>query len=116
MPIVQNFVTFVNRVFTNHEGTCTMSEENKRSEVQEVPEVRSQFRILLAQKEMRERRSISLREVVRDTGVAMSTVQGLANNTFKAISREALGQLCAYLGCDVGELLMVDRSLRQQAA
>lgn len=74
----------------------------------------SQFRVLLAQKEMHEQRSISLREVSRDTGVAMSTVQGLANNTFKAVSREALAALCLYLGCNIGELLHFEG--RRQAA
>ncbi len=83
-----------------------MGNSNQLSEGR--PVVQSQFRLLLAQKEMRERRSISLREVSRDTGVAMSTVQGLANNTFKAVSREALGDLCVYLGCDVGDLLRVE--------
>ncbi len=76
----------------------------------------SQFRVLLAQKATRERRSISLREVVRDTGVAMSTVQGLANNSFKAISREALGALCGYLDCEVGDLLRIEHNQWHQAA
>lgn len=70
--------------------------------------VNSHFRILLARKEMRERRSISLRQVSRDTGVAMSTIQGLANNTFKAIPRDALTALCRYLQCDVGDLLRLE--------
>ena len=70
--------------------------------------VNSQFRLLLAKKEMREHRSISLREIQRDTGVAMSTLQGLTNNTFKAISREALQKLCTYLDCDVGDLLRLE--------
>ncbi|MDP9313214.1 MAG: helix-turn-helix transcriptional regulator [Chloroflexota bacterium] len=65
--------------------------------------------MLLAKKEMSEQRSISLREVQRATGVPMSTLQGLANNTFKAVSREPLGVLCNYFGCDVGDLLQVER-------
>ncbi len=85
-----------------------MGSETRHNQVEDVPAVNSQFRVLLAQKEMRERRSISLRQVTRDTGVAMSTVQGLANNTFKAIPRDGLGALCLYLGCDVGDLLRLE--------
>ncbi len=91
-----------------------MSEVTKH-QPSEGPTVNSQFRLLLAQKSMHERRSISLREVARDTGVAMSTVQGLANNTFKAISREALSSLCDYLDCDVGDLLHFEQSTRSAA-
>ena len=70
--------------------------------------INSYFRVMLARKEMQERRSISQRQVSRDSGVAMSTVQGLANNDFKAISREALAAVCEYLGCEVGDLLKLE--------
>ena len=67
--------------------------------------IRSHFRVLLAMKEQREGRSISLREVVRDTGVPISTVMGLANNTIKRIPLDEMNRLCDYLGCEVGDLL-----------
>jgi DNA-binding Xre family transcriptional regulator len=67
--------------------------------------IRSHFRVLLAMKEQREGRSISLREVVRDTGVPISTVMGMANNTIKRIPVDELNRLCEYLGCEVGDLL-----------
>ncbi len=67
--------------------------------------MRSQFRILLATKEHREGRSISLREVVRDTGVPISTVMGMANNTIKRVPLDELNRLCEYFNCDVGDLL-----------
>lgn len=67
--------------------------------------IRSHFRVVLAMKEQREGRSISLREVVRDTGVPISTVMGMANNTIKRIPVDELNRLCEYLGCEVGDLL-----------
>ncbi|MDP9316261.1 MAG: helix-turn-helix transcriptional regulator [Chloroflexota bacterium] len=70
-----------------------------------VKVIRSQFRILLAAKEHREGRSISLREVVRTTGVPISTVVGMANNTIKRVPLDELNTLCEYLDCEVGELL-----------
>jgi DNA-binding Xre family transcriptional regulator len=69
--------------------------------------VQSQFRLLLAQKEQAAGRSISLRAVARDTNVPMSTVMGLANNTIERIELGAIAQLCKYLGCSVGELLVL---------
>jgi putative transcriptional regulator len=67
--------------------------------------VRSQLRLLLAAKAHREGRSISLREVMRETGVPMSTVMGMANNTIKRVPLDELNVLCDYFNCDVGDLL-----------
>lgn len=70
--------------------------------------IKNRLRILLAQKETREGRSISLREVHRETGVPMSTVMGLASNAVKAISLESILALCVYLECGVGDLLYIE--------
>ncbi len=70
--------------------------------------MRSRLRVLLAEKETREGRSISLREVVRMADVPISTVMGLANNTLREIPVDALGALCRYLDCDVGDLLRME--------
>lgn len=70
--------------------------------------IRSRLRILLAEKENREQRTISLREVHRDTGVPMSTVMGLANNTARAIPLDGLLALCDYLKCEVGDILRIE--------
>ena len=67
--------------------------------------MKSQLRILLARKEHREGRTISLREVVRATKVPSSTVMGMANNTIKRVPLDELNTLCAYLDCEVGDLL-----------
>lgn len=67
--------------------------------------MRSQLRILLAQKSDREGRTISLREVVRETHVPISTVMGMANNTIKRVPLDELNELCEYFGCDVGDIL-----------
>lgn len=70
--------------------------------------MKSQLRILLAQKAHREGRNISLREVVRDTGIPVSTVMGMANNTIKRVPIDELGELCRYLDCEVGDLLKLE--------
>ena len=67
--------------------------------------MRSQLRILLAQKSDREGRSISLREVVRGADVSVSTVMGMANNTIRRVPLDELNKLCEYFDCDVGDIL-----------
>jgi len=67
--------------------------------------VKAQLRLLLAAKAHREGRSISLREVVRETDVPISTVMGMANNTIKRVPLDELNTLCNYFDCDVGDLL-----------
>ena len=70
--------------------------------------MRSRLRVLVAEKETREGRTISLREVVREAGVPISTVMGLANNTLREIPVDALGAICRYLDCEVGDLLRME--------
>lgn len=67
--------------------------------------IRSQLRILLAAKAHREGRTISLRELQRETDIPISTVMGMANNTIKRVPLEELNVLCDYFDCEVGDLL-----------
>lgn len=66
----------------------------------------SRFKILLAEKEIREKRQITLKDVAQETGVSIYTVTGFANNSLKEIPSEALLKICEYLDCEVGELVI----------
>lgn len=70
--------------------------------------VRSQLKVLLAQKEMRENRTISLRKAALETGIREYTVYGFANNTLREYPAEAIAKMCGYLGCEVGDLLKLE--------
>lgn len=70
--------------------------------------VRSQFTILLARREQREQRRISLRAVARETGLNEYTVRGFANNTLSEYPARAITALCHYLNCEVGDLLALE--------
>jgi putative transcriptional regulator len=72
-----------------------------------MEQVRSRFQVLLAEKGMREGRTISLREVHRQTGVAMTALSGLTTNTARAINFDVLLKICQYLECQPGDLLVV---------
>jgi DNA-binding Xre family transcriptional regulator len=67
--------------------------------------IKNRFRVLLAEKELQEGRTISLRQVARETGLSLYTVNGFANSNLKAIPVDALNTLCAYLECSPGDML-----------
>lgn len=70
--------------------------------------ITSKFKVLLAEKEVRERRSFTLRDVAKETGVSIYTITGFANNTLKEIPTDALMALCKFLDCTTGDLLEYD--------
>jgi DNA-binding Xre family transcriptional regulator len=70
--------------------------------------VRSQMRLLVAAKEHRERRKLSLRTIVQETEVPISTVQALMNDSARRVELNDIGKLCSWLPCEVGELLRLE--------
>lgn len=66
----------------------------------------SRFKVLLAEKEIRDKRQITLKDVARETGVSIYTVTGFATNSLREIPSEALLRLCEYLECEVGDLIV----------
>lgn len=70
--------------------------------------VRSQMRLLVAAKEHRERRRLSLRTIVEETGVPISTIQGLINDSARRVELGDIGKLCSWIPCEVGELLKLE--------
>jgi putative transcriptional regulator len=67
--------------------------------------VNNNFGVLLARKEAQLRRNIPLTEVERETKVSRKTLQQWANNTVTRFDAPVINALCAYFGCNVGELL-----------
>lgn len=65
----------------------------------------SRFRILLAEKEVRERRTIPLKEVAEVTGVSIYTITAFANSSLRQIPVDALEALCGYFHVTPGELI-----------
>ena len=81
-----------------------------------MPRITSRFRALLAEKEIQEKRRISVREIVRETGVSISTVQGIANNTLREIPIDGLAKICAYFGVTtLAELMEYDPANNKRA-
>ncbi len=68
--------------------------------------MRSNLRVLTAQKSQRERRRISLRTVAEETGITRYTVYALANDQLREYPKDVLEKLCNYFDCTVGDLLL----------
>lgn len=70
--------------------------------------VSSHLRILVAHKELKEKRRIGIRVIVAETGAARSSVQRLLNNTIREVPLAALAALCAWVPCAPGDMLRLD--------
>lgn len=70
--------------------------------------MRSNLRVLTAQKGQRERRRMSLRTVAEETGISRYTVYAFANDTLNEYPKEVVTKLCNYFDCNVGDLLLVE--------
>ncbi len=88
--------------------TPTLAVQHSHSVGAIMGHVVSRFRVLLAEKELRERRTISLRDVARDTGISIYTVSGFANNTLREVPLDAVSKLCRYFGITPGELFALE--------
>lgn len=78
---------------------------NKQDRKKLAERIRNKFRILLAEKETRDGKTISYRDVQRETGIDASTLSDWANNAVKRYDADKLAALCEYFGCGVGDLI-----------
>lgn len=70
---------------------------------------RNRLSILLAEKAFKEDRRITLEEVARESGVALSTVKAYVRQSDPVTRFDAavIAKLCAYFGCEIGDLLVI---------
>lgn len=68
----------------------------------------SRLKILVAEKELRDKRSLGIRTIASEAGASVPTVQRLLNNKIRRVPLEDLGALCRYFDCDVGDILKME--------
>jgi putative transcriptional regulator len=73
-----------------------------------VKVVNSHLRILVAEKELRERRRLPLRVIVAESGASRSAVQRLLNNTIRNVPLDDLAALCEWLPAEPGDILRLE--------
>jgi DNA-binding Xre family transcriptional regulator len=93
-------------VVDRQEGNCYSERQTIIATGGLIMGVVSRFKVLLAEKELEERRSITLRDVAKETGISIYTISGFANNTLKEYPADALKALCDYFGVSTGELIV----------
>ncbi len=75
--------------------------------------VASRMKLLVAERELRERRRLSIRIIVEESGASRSTVERLLNNTIKRVPLDDLGALCRYFNCNVCEILHMEEDMKE---
>jgi putative transcriptional regulator len=73
-----------------------------------VKVVKSNLKVLIAQKVQREGGRSSVRAVATETGISYYTLSALANNTIREYPKEVLERLCTYFDCSIGDLLTTE--------
>ncbi len=68
----------------------------------------SYLRVLVAQKEVGEKRRIGIRVIVDESGASRSAVERLLNNTIKNVPLDDLARLCEWVPCQIGEMLKLE--------
>lgn len=66
--------------------------------------IRFRLKELIAEKEFKENRVVTLAEVAEATGVHRVTLSKIGNNRGYHTSTEILDKLCAYFDCSVGDV------------
>jgi DNA-binding Xre family transcriptional regulator len=73
-------------------------------------QLRNRFLILLHQKEAHEQRRIAYAEIARSMGSSINIISNWANNKITRFDAPMVVKLCEYFGCEVGDLLYLERA------
>lgn len=68
----------------------------------------NRFKVLLAEKEAREERRISYREIQSSTGIATSTLSSWATNRVTKYERQTILAFCLFFVCKPGDLITLE--------
>ena len=66
--------------------------------------IRFKLKQQIADLEFREKRRVTIQEIAEATGVNRMTLSKLLNHHGTVIRTDVLDKLCAYFGCQVGDL------------
>lgn len=79
-----------------------------------MAEIRNRFKILLAQKEARDKRNYTYEEIYAVTGVSPTTLTNYATGRVARFDTPTLVKLCDWLECDLADLLVYPPEMSQQ--
>ena len=67
----------------------------------------NRFRVLVAEKEVRDNSSYKLGDVAKATGLSKNVMTGYSNGIVRRFDYPTLLSLCNWLECDIGDLLAI---------
>jgi putative transcriptional regulator len=71
--------------------------------------LRNRLFLLISEKERQLGRRITHTEIAQETGVTIQLIGRWVKNDVNQYSGEIIEKLCDYFGCEVGDLLYIDR-------
>jgi len=79
-----------------------------------MAQITNRFRILLAQKELRDGRRYTYDDIYEATGIGPGTLSSYAKNTVTRFDEKTLVSLCNFLECELAELIEYPPAQSQQ--
>lgn len=67
--------------------------------------IQNNFKVLVAQKEMREKRRLTYRVIADETDLSTNTLTSYASQEVKRFDAPTLETFCKYFDCTIGDLL-----------
>lgn len=67
--------------------------------------IKFKLKELIGEKEFRERRVVSLKEIAEQTGTHRVTLSKLANNKKYNVGIDTLEKLCSFFACGIGDVV-----------
>lgn len=67
--------------------------------------IRFRFKELIAEKEFRDNRVITLAEISKETGIHRSTLSKIANERGYNTGTENIEKLCRYFNCEISDVI-----------
>lgn len=79
-----------------------------------MAKIRNRFKILLAQKESRDGRNYTYRDIYAETGVSPTTLTAFARDDVSRFDEITLVKLCDWFDCELSDLLVYPPAKSQQ--
>ena len=80
-----------------------------------MAQIRNRFKILLAQKELRDERMYTYEDINKATGISPTTLSSYARGKVTRFDESTLVALCTWLECDLAELIEFPPAQSQQS-
>lgn len=79
-----------------------------------LAKVRNRFRVLLAQKEVRDGRSYTYEDINEETGISPNTLTSYAKGRVSRFDERTIVALCDWLECELADLIEYPPVMRQE--